>query len=61
MIIIIISLLFALYMFWHFNQRRKIRKAAHQREKREALINLLTTIRKKDTTDNDNKTEKNEP
>ena len=61
MIVIIISLLISLYLFWHFNNRRKIRNAEHQRQKREALINLLTTIRKKDTSDNENKKEKNEP
>jgi Flp pilus assembly protein TadG len=33
MILIIILLLFAFYMFWRFEQRRKMRNAAHQSEK----------------------------
>lgn len=56
MIVIIILLLFSLYMFWHFENRRKIRNAGHQREKREAFTDLLTKIRK-NKDENDNKTE----
>ena len=35
-------------MFWFFEQRRKIRNAEHHREKREALINLISKIIKTD-------------
>lgn len=48
MIIIIILLLFSLYMYWHFEKRRKIRNAEHHREKREALMNLLSKIKAKE-------------
>lgn len=53
MILIIILLLFAFYMFWRFDQGRKMRNAAHQREKREALVNLLVSLRKQETTESD--------
>jgi hypothetical protein len=44
-------------MYWHFEQRRKIRNAEHRREKQEALMSLLNKVRKQKTDDNDNKTE----
>ncbi len=47
MIVIILLLLFSFYMFWHFEQRRKIRNAEHHREKQEALLDLLSRINKK--------------
>ncbi len=46
MIVIIILLLFSLYMFWHFEQRRKIRNAEHHREKQKALLDLLSRMNK---------------
>lgn len=49
MIVIAILLLFSLYMFWHFEQRRKIRNAEHRREKQEALLDLLSRVNKKNT------------
>jgi hypothetical protein len=62
MILIIILLLFAFYMFWRFDQRRKIRNAAHQREKREALTNLLLRLRQQVTFESDqSKTGNDEP
>ena len=62
MILIIILLVFAFYMFWRFDQRRKMRNAVHQREKREALINLLVRLRKQETIESDqSKTGNDEP
>jgi hypothetical protein len=44
-------------MYWHFEQRRKIRNAKHRREKQEALMNLLNKVRKQKTDNNDIKKE----
>lgn len=49
MIVIAILLLFSLYMFWYFEQRRKIRNAEHRREKQEALLDLLSRVNRKKT------------
>lgn len=56
MIVIVIFLLFSLYMYWQFENRRKSRNIKHQREKQEALADLLTKI-KRNTDNNDTKTE----
>jgi hypothetical protein len=45
-------------MYWHFEQRRKIRNAQHRREKQEALMNLLIKVRKQESDTKNNKTEK---
>ena len=47
MILIILLLGFALSMFWHFEKQRKHRNTDREREKREALLDLLIKLRKK--------------
>ncbi len=46
MIVIILLLLFSFYLFWRFDQQRKLRNAEHQREKREAFMNLIGKLKK---------------
>ncbi len=46
-VFLVIMLVFAIYMFWHFDQKRRIRNAVHQREKREAFMDLLIQLRKR--------------
>jgi membrane protein implicated in regulation of membrane protease activity len=48
MILIAILLLVSLYLFWHFDQKRKTRTQVHRKQKREALTDLLEKIRNKD-------------
>jgi cbb3-type cytochrome oxidase subunit 3 len=44
MILIIVLLLFSLYLFWYFDRKRKIRNVESQREKRDALQDLLQAL-----------------
>ena len=57
MIIIIITLFFSLYLFWYFDRKRKLRNAQHQREKREAFIELLGTLKQQYENQNPDKKE----
>lgn len=58
MILIILLTAFSFYMFWRYNQQRKLWNADHRREKINSFMNLISTLQKSDQTDN-NKTNKN--
>lgn len=51
MILIAIMLLFSLYLFWYFDRKRKLRHAEHQRQKREAFMDLLHHLIQKNEED----------
>lgn len=46
MIYIILLTAFSFYMFWRYNQQRKLKNAEHNREKRESFMNLISTLQK---------------
>lgn len=54
MIVIVSLLLVSLYLFWFFDKRRKMRKAEHERAKRDAFTRLLTHLRKKKENEENN-------
>jgi len=59
MILIILLTAFSFYMFWRYNQQRKLRNAEHCREKRESFMNLISTLQKSEQPDN-NKSNNND-
>ena len=46
MIYIILLTAFSFYMFWRYNQQRKLKNAEHCREKKESFLNLISTLQK---------------
>jgi hypothetical protein len=46
MIIIILLTAFSFYMFWRYNQQRKLKNAEHSRERRESFMNLISALQK---------------
>ena len=46
MIYIILLTAFSFYMFWRYNQQRKLKNAEHCREKKESFMNLISTLQK---------------
>ena len=59
MILIILLTAFSFYMFWRYNQQRKLKNAEHSREKKESFMNLISTLQKSEQPDN-NKTNNND-
>ncbi len=45
--IITITLLIALYLLWHFENRRKRKNAEHHERRQEEFDNLLKTLKEK--------------
>jgi glucan phosphoethanolaminetransferase (alkaline phosphatase superfamily) len=52
MILIILLTAFSFYMFWRYNQHRKLRNAEHSRMKRESFMNLISTLQNNEQPDN---------
>jgi hypothetical protein len=42
-------------MFWRYHQQRKIKNAEHQREKREAFMNLISTLQRSEPKEDSDK------
>jgi hypothetical protein len=48
MIYIFLLTAFSFYMFWRYNQQRKLKNAEHSREKRELFMNLISILQNKE-------------
>ena len=60
MIVVVILALTSLYLFWFFDKRRKMRKAEHERQKRDAFTRLLTHLRMEKEKEENNSKNTNE-